>query len=301
MHHPRQLHVGAEVLLRVHLRCNVGARNRLADDGVLFRVLGLGLPGSVEGIANLLVPLELDVEIAPADELGVGDLFRGVSFGLHDAVAHRKRIGRNAELLGRHLDQHAPRLGGRHAHLLAAELDPRRAGGAALVHAGRSVAHDHGDGLERHIELLRHHLSDGDEQPLPHVHLSEERRHAAVSIDGDIRGQLIRGERGLCSLCDRIADLEHGRKPDRHADRDDERSAGLKHGAAREMRGFFDPAHGLLPQPIISTARLTARRMPIWVPQRHLRPVSASLISASLGFFFRSRNAAAVMIQPLMQ
>ena len=50
-----------------------------------------------------------------------------------------------------------------------------------------------------------------------------------------------------------------------------------------------------------AAARLTARRMPICVPQRHLRPVSAFLISASVGFLFRLSSAAAVMIQPLMQ
>ena len=37
------------------------------------------------------------------------------------------------------------------------------------------------------------------------------------------------------------------------------------------------------------------------VPQRHLRPSSACLISASVGFFLSRSNAAAVMIQPLMQ
>jgi len=51
----------------------------------------------------------------------------------------------------------------------------------------------------------------------------------------------------------------------------------------------------------VSEARLTARRIAMWVPQRHFSPVKASLISPSDGFFFVSRNAAAVMIQPLMQ
>ena len=51
----------------------------------------------------------------------------------------------------------------------------------------------------------------------------------------------------------------------------------------------------------VAAARLTARRMLMWVPQRHLRPASASLICASVGFFFSLRRAAAVMIQPLMQ
>ena len=48
----------------------------------------------------------------------------------------RELVGGNAELLRRHLDQHAARLGGGHAHLLATELDAGRAGCAALVHAG---------------------------------------------------------------------------------------------------------------------------------------------------------------------
>ena len=44
-----------------------------------------------------------------------------------------------------------------------------------------------------------------------------------------------------------------------------------------------------------------ARKMETCVPQRHFKPSSAVLISASvaLGFFFK--NAAEVMTQPLMQ
>src|SRR5262249_38745801 len=98
-----------------------------------------------------------------------------------------------------------------------------------------------------------------------------------------------------------LADAEHGLEPDRHADRDDQCAAGLEHRATGEVRDFFVSGHGRLPQPIISDARLTARRMLMWVPHRHLRPVSASLISASLGFLLRLSSAAAVMIQPLMQ
>ena len=53
--------------------------------------------------------------------------------------------------------------------------------------------------------------------------------------------------------------------------------------------------------PSSSAARLTARMMFTWVPQRHLSPVSACLISSSVGFFLLLRSAAAVMTQPLMQ
>ena len=72
--------------------------------------------------------------------------------------------------------------------------------------------------------------------------------------------------------------------------------------ARREnIGGLVHFCHVRLPQPIIVAARLTARMMFMWVPQRHFSPSSACLISASLGFFLLLRNAAAVMIQPLMQ
>ena len=78
-------------------------------------------------------------------------------------------------------------------------------------------------------------------------------------------------------------------------------AAGFEQRAAREICGFFRSGHGAFPQPIIVAARLTARRMLMWVPQRHLSPSSALLICASVGFLLSRKNAAAVMIQPLMQ
>ena len=276
--------------------------DRLADDLVVLRILRLGLAGRIERVAPLLVPVELDVEVAPADQLGIGRLLRRIALGVHDAVGDGERVGRQAELRRRHLDEDAARFGRGHAHLLAAELDTGGAGGAALVHAGGGVSHDHGDGLERHVEFLRHHLPDGDEQALAHVHLPEEGGDGAVGIDRDIGGELVGHQRRSCrALRERLSDVEHGVEPDRHADRYDQRAAGLEHCTAGELRGFFLSGHGRLPQPIIADARLTARRMLICVPQRHLRPVSASLIWASFGFLFWLSSDAAVMIQPLMQ
>jgi hypothetical protein len=286
VHHAGYPDVGAEVLLRVDLRSDVCARHRLAHNDVILRVLRLRFAGGVERVPDLLVPIELHVEIASPDELGVGRLFCCVGFGMHHTLGDGERIGGKTQLLGRHLDQHAARFGRRHAHLLPAALDTRGSRGAALVHAGGGVAHDHGDGLERHVELFRHHLADGDEQALAHIHLAEESGNAAVGINGDVRGELVGRERRLRALCKCIANAEHGIVSDRHADRDHQRATGLEQRAAREMRGLFHLGHCHLPQPIISAARLTARRMPICVPQRHLRPVSASLISASDGFFF---------------
>src|SRR5262249_30122885 len=164
MHQARGLDVGAEIFLRVDLGRDVLARDRLADDLVTLGILRLCLARGVEGVAILLVPIELDVEIAPADQLGVGRFLARIVLGVHHAVGDGERVGREPELRRRHLDEHAARLGRGHAHLLAAHLDAGRARGTALVHAGGGIAHDYGDGLERHVELFRHHLADGDEQ-----------------------------------------------------------------------------------------------------------------------------------------
>ena len=178
VHHARHLDVGDEVLLREHLRRHVLALDRLADDLVLGVLLGLRLAGGIERVAHLLVPVELDVEVFAADQFGIAGLLVAVEGRAHRAVDDDELVSRRAELLGRHVQQHAARLGRGHAHLLAAELDAGRARCAALVHAGRGVAHVDLHGLERHVELFRHHLADGDEQAVAHVHLAEEGRHA---------------------------------------------------------------------------------------------------------------------------
>ncbi len=68
MHHPGHLHVGYEVFLGEDLWRDVLALDRLADDLVLARILWLRLAGRVEGVAVLLVPVELDIEILAADQ-----------------------------------------------------------------------------------------------------------------------------------------------------------------------------------------------------------------------------------------
>ncbi len=179
MHHAGHLHVGAEVLLREDLRRDVLALDRLADDFVCGVRLRLRLAGCVERIAPLLVPLELDVEVAPADQFGIGRFLVAIERGAHRAIDDDKLVGGRAELFGRHFEQHAARFGRCHAHLLAAELNAGGAGRAALVHRGRGVAHVDRHGLERHVEFLGNNLADRHEQPVAHVHLAEISGHAA--------------------------------------------------------------------------------------------------------------------------
>jgi len=97
-----------------------------------------------------------------------------------------------------------------------------------LVHAGGGIAHDDGDRLERYVELLRHHLADGDEQALAHVHLAEKGGDGAVGVHRDVGGELIGRERRLGALREGLADAEHRIERDRRADRDDQRAAGFE-------------------------------------------------------------------------
>jgi hypothetical protein len=69
------------------------AGDRLTDDLVILRSLRLRLAGRVERVAPLLVPVELDIEVAPADQLGVGRLLARVVSRMHDAVRDGERVG----------------------------------------------------------------------------------------------------------------------------------------------------------------------------------------------------------------
>src|ERR1700684_627801 len=69
MDHAGHCHVGAEILLRKNFRSNVFALDRLAADLVILGLLRLRLAGRGERFAVFAVPVEVDVEIAPADEL----------------------------------------------------------------------------------------------------------------------------------------------------------------------------------------------------------------------------------------
>ncbi len=110
--------------------------------------------------------------------------------------------------------------------------------------------------------------------------LPKKARYRAVGVDRDVGRELVGHQRrpGRRRLGERRIDRKQGLGGDRHADRDDQRAAALEERAAGEIRGLFHFRHDRLPQPIIDAARLTARRMFMWVPQRHLSPPSACLI-----------------------
>ena len=147
--------------------------------------------------------------------------------------------------------------------------------------------------IDRDIEFLGDHLGDADVGALPHVELAEIGVDRAVGVDAEI-GREFRGvERG--ALVERDGRGARGQNDARQGDGDDERARCGDDSAAIGLNGhLFAPSQAV-------AARLTARRIATWVPQRHLRPDKASRICASLGFGFFSSRATLVITQPLRQ
>ena len=227
----------------------------------------------------------------PADQLAIAELARGIAGDRDDAVGNFELVGWDAQALRGQCDEHAARLGRGVAQRDAALLDPGAAAGAALVHGPGGIAHHNIDPLDRHVELLSDDLGDRDIDPLAHVHLTEIGDDIAVRLDGEPAVEPVGRERRLHGA----ADLGGGDAAG-EADRDDERTHAFEETATVDRE--------LCHRPLLyaaCAARLTARKMAICVPQRHLRPDSPSRICCSEGCGVSRSSAAAVMIQPLRQ
>ena len=271
--HAEVLHVAEPAR---HLVGNVEAGHRLADELVILRVLFL----------RRRFGIELDGKTLAADKLGIGDLLAAAG---NDAVGDGELRGRHAELFCRGVEEcRACRRRGL-AQLHAADLNGQAAPGLALVGREQGVALDHVDAVHRHVELV------GDD-------LLQRRIDAGAQLD------LAGIDRHLAAVVDRQEGIDLGE--------DDRLGAGLRHGSlksagkreADDQRAGTDERvaagnlhiHGRLPY-AAADARLTARTMRAWVPQRHRLLASAVLMSASLGFLFLVSKSAPCMIMPLMQ
>ena len=126
----------------------------------------------LQAVAQPAVPLHRPVEIAAADQLGIGHALGRVRNAMHDAIGDGELVDRNAELRARHLDQDTPGFGGGAAEHGAAMRHADRGARAAHVERQRAVAHDHAHALIGDVDLFRHHLRDGGSEPLPAVDLA---------------------------------------------------------------------------------------------------------------------------------
>ena len=285
--HAGQTNIGDELVPCEDLFRDVGARDRRTDDAVVARSLRLRAAAGDQSVAVDAVPLHRHIELPVADQLGVADLPRRVGCHAHHAVPHPQRIDGNAEMLRRQIEQHAPRLGAGVAQGDAAALDAGAAGGAALVHRARGVAHDDGDAFDCDVEFLGDDLTDGDIDALAGVHLAEEGGDAAVLLDGEPGIQLVRRRSGGRWAC------VEALGPMPRSPNDTTSAPPMRSRERREMLPMISP--------YACAARVMARRIDKCEPQRHFRPDSPSRMSASVACGLSRSSAAAVMIQPFRQ
>jgi hypothetical protein len=183
--------------------------------------------------------------------------------------------------------------------------------GAALVHGGRRVAHHDGDALDRHIELLGDDLRECGADAHARLDLADRRRDASIGGDaqprveriridrggpGGARGRQWRGRRARAG-----STAQPGTAKETTSAPPAFRNSRREGAAMRRDEFVHGGPHALVPAAMRLAASLTARRMLMCVPQRHLSPDSPRRISSSVARGFDSSSAAAVMIQPLMQ
>src|SRR5262245_47413879 len=280
VHHPGDaevVHVGECV---GGLARNVEPLHRSSHDFEVLGVLG----------GNRLLRVERDGKAPAPDQVRVRHALAATG---DDAVSDLEVFLLGAEASGSLLEQGCPGGCGRLADLDAADLDGEATPGRALLGRGCRVTLHDADACERDVELVRNNLGEGSPYPRTEIDLTGIERHRALGVDGKKRIHLSDGER-LCragALCGGVLTVWQEREAD------DERAATLEHIATR---GFDADSHRCLPQ-AMPAARLTALTMRAWVPHRQRLFASACLVSASLGFLFRARNAADSIIMPLMQ
>ncbi len=292
MQHAGQPHVVDHFERAEDLAGQILARQRLADDLELGRLLQRRRDFDLQAIAQPTVPFHGLVEVATADQLGIAHALGLVRNAVHDAVGHGELTDGDTKSLTRHLDQEPPGFGGGAAEHRPAMRHADRGARAAHVERQCAVAHHHAHALIGDVDLFRHHLRDRGAEPLPAVDLAVIGDDRAVGVDADVGGKLVALERRP-----RGDAVGGGLGPVRRGgERDDQRAGRAQEGAAVQRR----IGHDALPHACCA-ARRTALRAAPWVPQRQIKSLNASLICASVGFGLRSSSSTAVRIQPLMQ
>ena len=108
-------------------------------------------------------------------------------------VADREPLGGLAQLLRSEVEQQGANFGRNHSHGWRAVRHGERPGGRALVGNERSVARNHLDAADIHIEFIGANLRHGRKDALAELHLADKKRNAAVRIDAQPRTKLAVG------------------------------------------------------------------------------------------------------------
>jgi hypothetical protein len=176
------------------------------------------------------------------------------------------------------------RLGRRDAERMRGDLDRLAGDGRALIRHLGGVAEHHHDGVGGNVQLLRDDLSERGADTGSKIDMSVE------GIDRAFRGKADKDVE--CVLGGLRLGISTGHDHGEH-------TASLQKFSARRRGGL---RHGEPPTTrMVAAARITARRISTWVPQRQRLKRSALRTSFSSGSGLRSSSALAVMIMPLRQ
>ncbi len=191
MQHSADADIGNIVARSKDLAGDIAPRRRSTDDSVFPGGFRLRAHLHIHEVADGLVPFHRHVEVLSADELGVRHYLSRHARGRNHAVVDSQPFNRCVEYSSRALDQDAACFGGGIAQRLGAGGDTRAARSASLIASCGGVSHAHHHLCDGEIELFSDHLSNRHFQPVPHIHLSEERFGRPIRQDCDPRVQPI--------------------------------------------------------------------------------------------------------------
>ena len=155
-----------------HLRRQVDARHALADHLVGRGGLRRRRPG--DRLAEIDLGRDRPVVLA-----GRRAVLQELS------VDHRELVAAAIEPERRPLQRLGAHLGADQPHRAAGHFDRQRRRRVELVGTMGGVARQHGDAIERHVELVGRDLADGGDDALPDLDLAGGDAHGAVGLEAD--------------------------------------------------------------------------------------------------------------------
>ena len=156
------------VMLTGHLGRQLDSFDRLADDFILLGIFGLDLRRDFH-VPSGAAGADLCVELFTADQLAVGNFLSSVTGDADDSIDNAQFINRRIEAGGGELEQLLARRGGRLSDLRPGALDGTAADSGALLDRCRSIALDHLDVGEGHVQFFCHDLSQSCDRARAHL------------------------------------------------------------------------------------------------------------------------------------
>ena len=187
----RHANVTHKLTRAVNAPGQIGACNGLTNDLVVGGFFERGFALDLQGVAPFFIPLHLGIEVFATNEVLVAHLLRGLRQARDHALVHYQVRRGGAQLQGRHLDQQATRFGCGLDQRLGAGLNAKGTRGAPLVQGFVGTTKHDIHTFIGHVQLLGHHLCQGNHQALTEIDFTKEGGHLAIGRDGHPGVELI--------------------------------------------------------------------------------------------------------------